>query len=138
MTDQEQANLAATVRLYDMTSRGDWDAAADMLTDDFFVTEAPGLPYAGVFRGKEALRELYTRVMGMMDVTGLDIHQMTVGGDWVVVLLDIVARDAEGGELRLPLAEATRFRDGRACEIRPYYFDASLPHKAVAARRASA
>lgn len=138
MTDQEQANLAATVRLYEITGRADWEAAAEMLTDDFFVTEAPGLPYEGVFRGRNALRELYIRVMGMMDVTGLDIHQMTVGGDWVVVLLDIVARDTDGGELRLPLAEATRFRDGKVCEIKPYYFDAALPHRAAAAKRAAA
>ncbi len=138
MTDQEQDILAATVQLYEHTRRGDWDAAAEMLTDDFFVTEAPGLPYEGVFRGRNALRELYIKVMGCMDVTGIDIHQMTVGGDWVVVLLDIVARDMDGGELRLPLAEATRFRDGKVCEIKPYYFDPALPNRAAAAKLAAA
>ena len=34
-------------------------------TDDFFVTEADPLPFAGVYRGKGALRELFTTVMGM-------------------------------------------------------------------------
>ncbi len=138
MTDQEQTILAATIRLYELTRQGDWDAAAEMLTDDFFVTEAPGLPYEGVFRGRNALKELYTKVMGTMDVTGLDIHQMTVGGDWVVVLLDIVARDVDGGELRLSLAEATRFRGDKVCEIKPYYFDPALPNRAAAAKLAAA
>lgn len=138
MTGQEQSNLDATARLYEATGRGDWEAAAAMLTEDFFVTEAPGLPYEGVYRGRDALRKLYIKVMGMMDVTGLDIHQMTAGGDWVVVLLDIVARDEAGAELRLSLAEATRFRDRKVCEIKPYYFDHAVPHRAVAAKRAMA
>lgn len=138
MTEQERSNLAATVKLYEVTGRADWAAAAEMLTDDFFVTEAPGLPYEGVFRGRAALHDLFVKVMGMMDVTGLDIHQMTAGGDWVVVLLDIVARDENGAELRVSLAEGTRFRGGKVCEIRPYYFDPAVVHRAVAAKRAMA
>lgn len=135
MTDQEDHLIELTQRLYTLTGAGDWDAVADMLTDDFFVTEAPGLPYEGVYRGRNALRELFETVMGMMDATGLDIHQMTAGGDWVIVLLDIVARDEAGGELRLSLAEAIRFRGDRVCEIKPYYFDPALPHRAVEAKR---
>lgn len=129
MTREEQ-NLKNTERLYAVCAAGDWDAVRDMLTDDFFVTEAPGLPYEGVFRGRDALRDLYTKVMGMIEVSGLDLIQMTAGGDWVVVLVEMLARD-EDGEFRIPLAEATRFRDGKACEIKPYYFDPALVHRAV-------
>jgi hypothetical protein len=52
--------------LYECTGVGDFDRAETMLTDDFFITEADSLPFAGVYRGKTALRELYTKVMGMM------------------------------------------------------------------------
>jgi ketosteroid isomerase-like protein len=135
MTDQEQRNLEAARTLYEITGRADWDAAAEQLTDDFVAVEAPGLPYAGVYRGRNALKELYGKVMAMMDVTGLDIHQMAAGGDWVIVLVDIVTRDADGSELRLPLAEAMRFRDGKVCEITPYYFDPALAARAVDAKQ---
>ena len=138
MTNQEQQNLVATQLLYDATGRGDWDATAAMLTDDFFITEAPGLPFAGVYSGRNALRDLFTKVMGMMEVTGLDLQQMLAGGDWVMVLLDIVAHDTDGSEIRIPIAEGTRFRDGKACEIKPYYFDPALVHRAVAAKQIAA
>ena len=49
--------------LYAATGAGDWDRAAAMLTDDFFVTEAEGLPMAGVYRGKYALRDLFIKVI---------------------------------------------------------------------------
>lgn len=135
MSDQEQSNLETAKKLYEITGRGDWDAAAEMLTDDFVATEAPSVPFTGVYRGKRGLEELFVKVMGSIDATGFDIRQMTAGGDWVVVLLDIVARDSDGSELRVPLAEAMRFRDGKCCEIRPYYFDAGLVARAVEAKQ---
>lgn len=138
MTEQEDRNLDRARQLYALSGAGDWASAAAMLTDDFFVTEAPGLPYEGVYRGRGALEALFNKVMGMMDVTGMDIHGMTAGGEWVIALVDIVALDEEGAELRLSLAEAIRFRGDKVCEIKPYYFDHSLPARAVAAKRAAA
>jgi hypothetical protein len=138
MTDQEQRNLAATVKLYELSGIGDWEGSGTRITDDFFVTEAPGLPFAGVYRGLDGYRALFTTVTGAMDVTGFDIQQMTAGGDWVVVLLDIIARDADGSDLRIPIAEAMRFRGDKCCEIRPYYFDHTLVARAVAAKTAMA
>jgi ketosteroid isomerase-like protein len=134
MENREQRIIALASELYEITGRGDWDAAADRLTEDFFVTEAPGLPFAGVYRGKRALEVLYLKVTNTMDVTGFDIHQITAGGDWVVVILDIMARDADGSALRIPLTEAMRFRGEQCCEIKPYYFDPALPARAAAAK----
>lgn len=53
----------------------------------------------------------------------------------MAVLLDMMARDGDGAELRLPLVETMRFRDGKVCEIKPYYFDASLVARAVEAKQ---
>ena len=73
--------------LYAATGAGDWDKAASMVTDDFFITEADPLPMAGVYTGRHALRDLFIKVMGMMDVAGLDIVETTVGGDYAVTIL---------------------------------------------------
>jgi len=134
----EQSNLAAATKLYEVCGAGDWDTVATLVTGDFFVTEAPGLPFEGVFRGADGFRALFAKVTGVMDVTGFDMQQMTAGGDWVVVLLDIVTRDADGSDLRIPLAEALQFRDGLCCQIKPYYFDQALPARAAAAKAAMA
>lgn len=117
--------------LYAATGAGDWDKAASMLTDDFFVTEAECLPMAGVYRGKFALRDLFMKVMGMLDVAALDRTQTTAGGDYAVTILTM--RFADPSIPPAELCELFRFRDGKCCEIKPYYFD---PQAIVAAHRA--
>jgi SnoaL-like domain len=119
--------------LYESTGVGDFDTAETMLTDDFFITEADTLPFAGVYRGKTALRELYTRVMGMMDVTALNREITTTGKDTAVCLLSFEFADPALKPAHL--AELFRFRDGKACEIKPYYFD---PAPIIAACEAKA
>ena len=54
MTDDEK--MAFVQQLYATTGAGDFDTAETMLTDDFFIIEAEGLPMAGEYRGKRALR----------------------------------------------------------------------------------
>jgi len=117
--------------LYAATGAGDWDKAAAMLTDDFFITEAECLPMAGVYRGKYALRDLFIKVMGMLDVAALDRTQTTAGGDYAVTILTM--RFADPAIPPAELCELFRFRDGKCCEIKPYYFD---PQAIVAAARA--
>jgi len=134
--EQEERNLKTIDALYAATGQGDWATAESMLTEDFFVTEADTTPFGGVYRGRRALHDLFTHVMSAAGVTGLDIQQSTAGGDTVVVLLDLVL----GGPpaVRVSLAELFRFRDGKVCEIKPYYFDPRPLCAAVASRKAVA
>lgn len=122
--------------LYAATGAGDFDKAAEMLTDDFFVTEADCMPMAGTYRGKYALKELYAKVMGMIDVAGLDRVQTTAGGDYAVTILAF--RFADPALAPAELCEMFRFRDGKCCEIRPFYFDPAQFNAAVEAKKAAA
>lgn len=122
--------------LYAATGSGDWDKAASMLTDDCFITEADGLPMAGVYRGRNALKELYIKVMGMLDVVALDRIETTAGGHCAVTILTM--RFADPALKPAELCELFRFRDGRCCEIRPYYFDHAALVAACAAKNATA
>jgi ketosteroid isomerase-like protein len=119
--------------LYAATGVGDFDKAEEYLTDDFFVTEAEPLPFAGVYKGRTALRQLFTKVMGMMDVAALNRVQTTSGGDYAVTILSFEFVDPALAPAHL--CELFRFRDGKVCEIRPYYFD---PAPIVAACEAKA
>ncbi len=118
--------------LYTATGEGDWDRAAAMLTDDFFITEAETVPMAGVYRGENALKDLYIKVMGMMDVAALDRVQTTVGGDYAVTILSFRFKDPALAPAEL--CELYRFRDGKVCEIRPYYFNPRTVEAACAAK----
>lgn len=120
-------------RLYGTTGAGDWDAVSDMLTDDFVAYEANGLPMAGEYRGKGGLRDLYAKVVGLCDVAGFDRVETTAGKDHAVTILSI--RFADSDLEPAQLCEMFRFRDGKCCEIRPYYYD---PATFIAACRAKA
>jgi ketosteroid isomerase-like protein len=125
--------LAIVEGLYAATGVGDFDKAETYLTDDFFITEADTMPFAGTYRGKTALRDLYTKVMAMMDVAGLEITQHVTGGDYAVTILQFTFADPSLAPA--PLCELYRFRDGKVCEIKPYYFD---PAPILAACKAKA
>jgi SnoaL-like domain len=122
--------------LYAATGAGDWDTAAAMLTDDFVVTEAAPLPMAGIYRGRNALKDLYLAVMEIADVAGFDRIQTTVGGDYAVCILSIQFVDPALAPAEL--CELFRFRDGKCCEIKPYYFDPAQFIAAAEAKRAAA
>ena len=129
--DLEARNRQTVLALYKATGKGDWAKAASLMTEDVLIREAPTLPFAGEYRGVAAMRELFARVRST-GVVGVKMHQATAGGDWVVVLLDLLY---EGDPpVRAPLAEAFRLENGKVCEIVPYYFDSSVV-VAAAARR---
>jgi ketosteroid isomerase-like protein len=134
--DLEARNRRLIEELFAATGRGDWAAAAGMLTDDFIATEAGTLPFGGVYRGRGALQDLFILVMGSAGVTGLDIQQITAGGDRVVVLLDMILSGPP--EVRVPVAETFRIRDGQVCEIKPFYYDPRPLAAAVEVRRRAA
>ncbi|MET0988844.1 MAG: nuclear transport factor 2 family protein [Steroidobacteraceae bacterium] len=121
--------------LYDLCQRGEWEQVETLLTDDFYLTEAPGLPFEGIYRGRSALRQVFGRVFTMLDIAGLDVHDITVGEHHAVGVLDMLL--AGKPPVRVAITEVFRFRDGKVCEIRPHYFDTSVIVAAVAARRAA-
>ena len=134
--ETEERNIKYVRDLFAATGGGDWKTAESMLTADFLVTEADTLPFAGVYRGPGALQKLFEIVMASAGVVGLDIHEITAGGDRVVALLDLLLEGTP--PVRVPLAETFRFRDGKICEIRPYYYDPTPIVSAVAARKKAA
>ncbi len=126
MTQEEM--LAIVDELYTAAGQGDFDRAEQFLTDDFFIEEAEGLPFAGTFTGRTALRELGAKVFGMMEVAALERVQTTTGGDYAITIAAFRFADPELKPAQL--CELFRFRDGKVCEIKPYYFE---PQTVIAA-----
>jgi ketosteroid isomerase-like protein len=128
-----QAEMRAIVDgLYAATGVGDFDKAEEFLTDDFFITEAAGLPMAGLYKGKTALRNLFTQVMGMMDVAGLDRTFTATAEDEAVCHVTFQFTDPSLKPAEL--LELFRFKGGKVSEIRPYYFDPATVVAACAAK----
>jgi ketosteroid isomerase-like protein len=131
MSEVELRNRQTVMALYEACGRGDWTKAATLMTEDILIREAPTLPFAGEFRGVEAMRELFGKVHST-GVIGTELHQVTAGGDWVVVLVDLLL--AGEPPVRCPLAEAFRLQDGKVSEIVPYYFNADVMVRAAELR----
>jgi len=128
--------IAAFVdKLYAATGVGDWEAINSLLTEDFVVSEADSLPMAGVYRGKAALRSLFENVMAMVDVVALDREDLLIGPDCAIAVLKM--RFADPALPPAELCEMFRFRDGKCCEIKPFYYDPAPFIAACNAKRAA-
>ena len=69
----------------------------------------------------------------MIDVTELDRVETTTGADHAVTILSF--RFADPSLAPGELCEVFRFREGKVCEIKPYYFDPATMVAAHAAFR---
>lgn len=134
MTPDEM--IAFVDQLYALSAQGEWDRVADMLTDDFVALEAEGLPMVGEYRGKNGLRDLFGKVMGMLDVAALDRVETTAGRDHAVTILTM--RFADPALKPADLCEMFQFRDGKCCMIKPYYYEPQTIVAAVAAKQTAA
>src|ERR1700693_3672434 len=119
--ETEERNIKYVRDLFAATGSGDWKPAESMLTADFLVTEADTLPFAGVYRGPGALQKLFEIVMASAGVVGLDIHEITAGGDRVVALLDLLLEGTP--PVRVPLAETFRFGGAQGGGLGAFYLD---------------
>jgi ketosteroid isomerase-like protein len=130
MTPQEQLELVE--KHYALTAAGDYAAAQELLTDDFSITIPPYMPFAGVYRGKGAFRELVPIVVETLGVTGMKFLATTVGGDYAVKIVEFTLGGYDGPPVQV--LELNQFRGNQICEIRPFYFDPA-PMIDAAARR---
>lgn len=122
--------IAIAQRLYQLALTGDFKAAESLLTDDFVIYEASTLPFAGTYRGKGALQELFVKVGGMLKLKDLKFRGVMTSGEDVAVLIDLIA-DRGGQDERISIVEIARFRGALICELKPFYFDSDQVNAAA-------
>lgn len=126
MTTSPDDLKAIVQSIYAHAGAGEWDACAAYLSDDLVIHEAASLPYAGAFRGKNALRDLHAQVMAHWADPRIDFHAMTAGDNHVVSLVTFhLTSKITGKSAAMPLAEVFRLGHGKVTEIRPFYFDSA-------------
>ena len=83
----EQANMAATQKLFEAFGGGDIPAILGFLNDDI-VIEFYGpdvIPYAGTYNGKDEARKFFETVLSSIDINQFDAEEMLSDGDKVIV-----------------------------------------------------
>ena len=134
MTPEQQLDLVK--RHYALNTAGDFDGAAEFVTDDFVITIPPYMPFAGAYRGKTAMRTLIPIVVSSVSVSNVKYVATTVGDGYVAELVEFTLAGHDGPPMQA--VEVNTFRGEQICEIRPYYFDATSMVDAAQAKRAGA
>ena len=112
--------------VYAAAGARDWDTVASLLHPDFVLYEAEGLPFGGEWRGKDALQRCAAAMYGTWAEANVDIHDITGGDHWAVVVLTLTMTPKDGGEtFKQTVCEAGSFEDGLLKELRIHYFDAA-------------
>lgn len=117
--------LDATKAMYECAARGEWDAVAEFMADDLVIHEPATLPYGGEWRGRDALRRLFERVMGFWDDPEVEWIDMVGGETRVVALLQFtMTARSSGKRFSQRVAEVTTFNSaGLMAEMHIHYFD---------------
>ncbi len=117
--------LDASKAMYADVAKGDWDAVAGYMAEDFVIHEPSSLPYGGEWRGRDALQRLYAHVMGYWEDPVVKWMELVGGEKYAVALLHFtVTAKSSGKRFETHIAEVTEFdRDGKMASMRIHYFD---------------
>lgn len=114
------------MRLYEIAGQADWPGMSEVLAPDVVMYEADSLPYAGEYRGIDAVIEGLKRIFYQeLEMTRLDLEAILADGDRVVSMLTLggTARTT-GKPFTMRLIEAFEINpDGLVASIRPYWWD---------------
>lgn len=112
--------------VYAAAGAREWDKVESLLHSDFVLYEAASLPFAGEWRGKDALQRCAAAMYGTWAEAKVDIHDVTGGDSWAVTVLTLTMTPKGGGQtFRQTVCEAGTFEDGLLKELRIHYFDAA-------------
>jgi ketosteroid isomerase-like protein len=122
MSDQILGRLQA---FYEGLVKGDLSPGDALFDYDHLVMREPaGLPYGGEFHGREGLQRAIGAIAGAWKRIRFTDLRYAMGDDMAVVNFTMhgISRTTEG-VLAMPVCEVWTFRDGRAVEVSPYYWD---------------
>lgn len=110
----------------------DFDGIAKAFHRDIVVHEPASLPYAGDWRGFEALGQLFKRMHDAWSLMDVEDMRATIDGDTLFMGSTLVATARHSGqEIRQPFAEILKIKDGLVIEGFPYYSDTVMVNAAL-------
>jgi uncharacterized protein len=116
---------SVSARFFAALKRGDQDQMCALLHPGFTVTEANGLPYAGVYHGPAGWKTLCRNVVKTWKKFNIDLLELVLETDTTVVIrFSISGRSSRTDrEFHSTVLELWRIQDGKILEILPYYWD---------------
>ena len=110
--------------MYERAHVGDWDGVEALLSDDLVIHEAASLPFGGEYRGKRALRDLFSTVMAYWDRPSVEVYSVVGDDTYVVALMNFTMTSKHSGNtFTQKMAEVSTVRDNLVVEMRIHYYD---------------
>jgi ketosteroid isomerase-like protein len=110
-------------RVYEIGDSGDLARLAELMSDDYTLTQAPGHPIHGRWSG-QAATEAGGRVFKACGITGITVHEIIADGpNRVIGLVEAHGTDTEGQAWTMPVAECFWIENDKVTDIRPFYWD---------------
>jgi SnoaL-like domain len=132
----ERKNIELQQAYFTAGRNGDWDKVGSFLAPDFALIESPVLPFRGVYKGTQGLRDLRAKInAGLIDTVRNDIYAIVAGGEWVVALMNLYARDVGDAEIQLKISESFHWVDGKLISATPYWYDPTALDRAIEAKK---
>lgn len=130
----ETRNAALIRSLYERFAQGDVPSVLADLDPEIQWTEAEGFPYAGTYRGPQAVLDgVFVRLDADWQAFRVQPDEFVDGGDAIVALGDYSGTfKATGRSFRAPFAHLWRMRDGRVIRF-VQYVDTVLVQRAMQA-----
>jgi uncharacterized protein len=120
------ANIEVVREAYRQMDAGNIEGFYSAFDDDVTAYDAEGLPYGGTYHGKAGFRALTDKMFAAWEAVSWNLLELSAGGDSVVVHLVLTFTPRGGKPFDHRILELWRFREGRAIEIRPFYYDTKL------------
>lgn len=114
-------------QFYSAAMAQDWHAVELLISDTFYVEEAPGLPFGGIYEGLQGLKTLNKRVFGHFHRFNVYPNLYLEGEQQVAVWIRAqgVGRKTHCS-FETEICEWLEFSDQRIASIKPFYFDEAL------------
>lgn len=111
-------------QIYGLAGERKWEEVAKRMHPEVVIYEADSLPFGGEWKGPDALKRLAEVMYGSWAKATVEIHDVTGGKEWGVVILTLTMTSKKtGNTFSQTLCEAGRFEDGLLKEHRIHYFD---------------
>lgn len=113
-------------KVYATAGTRDWAALAALIHPDFVLYEAASLPFAGEWRGRDALQRCAAAMYGTWKEAKVEILDCTGGDTHAVMVIRLTMHPKDGSTpFTQTVCEAGTFEDGLLRELRIHYFDAA-------------
>lgn len=116
-------NREIVKRFYENLAAGNFEAVLASLHPDIEVHEPACLPYGGVWRGIDGVRELFSLAPQHLDVRVFNVEAIVADGDRVVGMIHTAVLRTGAPIL---VAEESVIRDGKITRVRVFQSDPTL------------